>query len=63
MHDCNPLDERHQMPQRIKRSWNGDVWKSVVRLRASSIRYSCVVVDTGEGLGVIREDIVSDFCL
>ena len=63
LHDCNPLDERRQTTPRIQRAWNGDVWKSVVRFRAGSSRYGCIVVDADEGLGIIREDVASDFSL
>ncbi len=35
LHDCNPIDENRQKVPPIQAAWNGDVWKSVVRLRSS----------------------------
>ena len=63
LHDCNPRDEARQMVPRIQTAWNGDVWKSAVRFRAWNRNYGCLVVDANEGLGIIREDIDSDFRL
>jgi len=63
LHDCNPQDEARQRVPRIQRAWNGDVWKSAVRFRARQDVYGCIVVDADEGLGIIREDIHSDFRL
>ena len=61
LHDCNPTDEARQRVPRTQRAWNGDVWKSVVRFRAINTRYGCLVVNADEGLGIIREDIDSNF--
>jgi hypothetical protein len=37
IHDCNPQDEVAQIVPRIRQmGWNGDVWKSIVKYRASN---------------------------
>jgi hypothetical protein len=37
IHDCNPQDEVAQIVPRIRQlQWNGDVWKSIVKYRASN---------------------------
>jgi len=61
LHDCNPIDEARQRVPRTQRAWNGDVWKSVVRFRATNTRYGCLVVDADQGLGIIQADIDSNF--
>jgi predicted O-methyltransferase YrrM len=36
LHDCNPLFEVRSIVPRIAETWNGDVWKSLVRIRSRS---------------------------
>jgi hypothetical protein len=46
LHDCNPLDEIAQIVPRIRQtSWNGDVWKSIVRYRASNPKLNLISVE------------------
>ena len=55
MHDCNPLDELSQtVPMPHCPSWNGDVWKSFVRLRAARTDLDMFVVDTDWGCGIVQ---------
>lgn len=62
MHDCNPQTERAQLPYPTTGDWNGDVWKAYV-LKRRELRDSHVmmVVDTDQGLGIIRR--MKDFSL
>jgi hypothetical protein len=34
LHDCNPLFEVRALVPRVAETWNGDVWKSLVRIRS-----------------------------
>ena len=55
MHDCYPRNEAEQMvpkPEK-QRIWTGDVWKAFVTFRRWP-NLSMYVVDTNNGLGVIR---------
>jgi len=46
LHDCNPLDEIAQIVPRIRQmGWNGDVWKSVVKYRASNPELNLISVE------------------
>lgn len=62
MHDCNPHSERAQLPYPTTGDWNGDVWKAFV-LERQERKWSCLmmVVDTDQGLGIIRR--LKDFDL
>jgi len=55
LHDCLPPDEWHQRPARdyhLGESWNGTVWKSVLKCFTAS-ECHCYVVDCDWGCGVI----------
>ena len=59
VHDCNPAKEWHQRSfEEAKkngcREWNGDVYKAIIRLRATRNDIDVCVVDTDWGCGVIR---------
>jgi hypothetical protein len=54
LHDCNPPNEELQSVPRKTALWNGDVWKSVVKLRCSDPNLDISVVDTDWGIGIIR---------
>jgi hypothetical protein len=62
LHDCNPISEmRQRVPADFdiwKHGWNGDVWKSVVKFRKnySHQTYKTYVVDTDEGIGIIKNN-------
>jgi len=54
LHDCNPRKEENQRPYKINLEWNGDVWKSFVKVRANPDLDSAVG-DFDWGCGVIRK--------
>jgi hypothetical protein len=54
VHDCNPLNEIVQRPERVSDAWNGDVWKAIVKLRMEEIDLTIHTVDTDEGCAIIR---------
>ena len=59
VHDCNPPTEWHQRSfeeaqKNGCRQWNGTVWRSIVKLRASSSNLDIQVVNTDWGCGLIK---------
>lgn len=63
IHDCNPIKKEHQtkavkendkwiIPHRA--TWNGDVWRAWLKLRATRKDLMMYVVDTDQGCGVIQ---------
>ena len=59
VHDCNPPSAWHQRSYEQARlngcrSWNGNVWRAWVRLRATRADLHMLVVDADWGCGVIR---------
>ena len=54
LHDCNPPELLNQVVPRISGTWNGDVWKSVVKLRCTNPNLSINVVDTDWGVGIVQ---------
>jgi hypothetical protein len=61
LHDCNPINEmRQRVPADFdiwKYGWNGDVWKSIVKFRKKDDIHEVFVIDSDEGLGVIKKGI------
>jgi hypothetical protein len=70
LHDCNPLSEIAAVPAESyidakkrfglaesRGAWNGDVWKTVVRLRSESPDLQVVVLGCDEGLAMIRRGV------
>ena len=57
MHDCNPTtyDRQVEIYRGGNHAWNGTVWKSYVKLRMSNKNLKMCVIDTDEGLGIIRK--------
>jgi len=55
VHDCNPLEEAHQLEERPTKIWNGTAWKAWVRLRSEREDLSMRVVDIDHGCGVIKK--------
>jgi hypothetical protein len=53
LHDCNPVSYESQLVPRQAVAWNGDVWKSIIRLRWEN-KLEASVVDTDYGVGVVR---------
>lgn len=54
MHDCNPPEYEIQLVPRQTGIWNGDVWKSLVKLRCTEPNLEINVVDTDWGVGIVR---------
>lgn len=54
LHDCNPPEFLNQVVPRISGTWNGDVWKSVVKLRHTHPNLTVKVVDTDWGVGIVH---------
>lgn len=54
LHDCNPPDYDIQLVPRQTGIWNGDVWKSIVKLRCMNPNLDINVIDTDWGVGLIR---------
>ena len=57
LHDCNPLTELAQRVPRESKAWNGDVWKSIAKLRSTGKGLGCIVINTDHGLGWIHKSI------
>jgi len=55
LHDCNPLYYDMQLIPRQTIVWNGDVWKSAVKLITSRDDLTIRVVDTDFGVGIIQK--------
>ncbi len=57
IHDCMPLSYLDQAIPRGQRKWNGDVWKSIVELRARNDVFTCVgCFDQGIGMILKRKN-------
>ena len=57
IHDCMPLSYLDQAIPRGQRKWNGDVWKSIVELRARKDVFTCVgCFDQGIGMILKRKN-------
>lgn len=54
LHDCNPISYEAQKVPRETVVWNGDVWKSIVKLRLNRSDLEIRVVDTDFGVGVVN---------
>ena len=55
LHDCNPLVYEMQLVPRVTGLWNGDVWKSIARLRCTEPNIEVMVVDMDWGVGVVKK--------
>ena len=54
LHDCNPPEYETQLVPRVTGYWNGDVWKSVAKVRCTNPNVQLNVVDTDWGVGVLQ---------
>jgi hypothetical protein len=57
LHDCNPTDAISGGPDPTvtgNGGWNGEVWKTIVHLRAHRSDLNVVTLDTDCGIGVVR---------
>lgn len=55
LHDCNPLVYEMQTVPRATGLWNGDVWKSITKLRCTEPNLEVMVVDMDWGVGVVKK--------
>lgn len=53
LHDCNPPEYELQIVPRQTVLWNGDVWKSIVRLRCDREDLNVSVLDIDWGVGLV----------
>lgn len=53
LHDCNPISFEAQKIPRETIVWNGDVWKSIAKLRLNRTDIKINVVDTDFGVGIV----------
>ena len=58
LHDCNPpnlwMAREDYIIDGIAHGWNGTVWKSIYKLRATQPDLFVCVVDTDYGIGIIK---------
>jgi len=55
MHDCSPECELWQKVPRESVSWNGDVWKALVKLFYSHSEIQVATYNSDHGLGLVRK--------
>jgi len=67
LHDCNPMNEYSAWPAKSREhmdemfgdkwghEWNGDVWKTIVKLRSAHPKLNVSVLDCDFGLGIVRK--------
>jgi hypothetical protein len=54
LHDCNPPTYELQAIPRVTGLWNGDVWKSIAKLRCTRSDLKVSVIDTDWGIGIVH---------
>lgn len=58
LHDCNPpnlwMAREDYIIDGIAHGWNGTVWKSIYKLRATQPNLFVCVVDTDYGIGIVK---------
>lgn len=54
IHDTLPPNIHQQAVPRYKKTWNGDVWKAIVKLRTNE-NYDIVTCKIDQGLSIIRK--------
>lgn len=59
LHDCNPPAFEYSIVPRQHETWNGDVYKSVLKLQRDNKNHTFFTVDTDWGVGVILKNIPS----
>ena len=61
LHDCNPLNKEEEISfddwkkRGFTGGWKGDVWKTIVCLKAFRKDLNVCVVDTDQGLGIVTK--------
>jgi len=61
VHDCNPKTKESQLEKKIKKPWNGTVWKAFSRLRMTRKDLEMYVICVDQGIGIIRKGKQSCF--
>lgn len=56
IHDCNPPTYQHASREPILNEWNGDVYKSIIRLRENRGDLKIVTVDIDWGCAIIKKE-------
>jgi hypothetical protein len=54
VHDCNPVREITQRPDRASSVWHGDVWKAILKLRMEEPTVQIYTVNADEGCTIIQ---------
>jgi len=54
-HDLNPLKEEHQSRPYKSGLWNGDIWKTFVKMRSERNDLRMFTIDTDHGCGIITK--------
>jgi hypothetical protein len=54
LHDSSPATYEAQLVPRIQSEWNGDVWKSIVKLRCTNPNLEIFTVDTDYGCAILK---------
>lgn len=54
LHDCNPPEYELQLVPRVTGLWNGNVWKSIAKLRCTRPDLIVKVIDIDWGVGIIQ---------
>lgn len=55
VHDCNPGRLASQLREKTVKKWNGDVWKSICKLRCKHDDLKISVVNIDNGCGIITK--------
>lgn len=56
LHDCNPPTPNHAAVPQIQETWNGDVYKSVLKFQNYNQDHLFYTIDTDWGVGVIEKN-------
>lgn len=54
-HDCSPQSKESATVPRIQQIWNGDVYKTICKLRSERDDLEIFTINCDEGLGIIRK--------
>ncbi len=47
IHDCLPAKEERQLPERVTKNWQGDVWKAIVAMALNQWKMKLFEIETG----------------
>lgn len=60
LHDCNPPTPAHAAVPQIQETWNGDVYKSVLKFQRDNFQHTYYTIDTDWGVGVIIKNKIPE---